>query len=133
VVKMRFERPTCCIGHGTFCNQVSCSNSSAISPTESLLTSNYTTPKIAIFFFSFLNSAIYYVVYVDTPRWSTDHSNSRSLRRSSLRNMTHPHGLTLIHQGPYNEPSTIPQGLDSIPFVQPTCLHFSPGQGTTMS
>jgi len=48
--KMRFERPTCYIGRGTFCIQVSCSNNSATSPTESLLTSNYTTPKIAIFF-----------------------------------------------------------------------------------
>ena len=46
VVKMRFERPTCCIGRGTFCIQVSCSNYSAISPTESLLIYNYTTPKI---------------------------------------------------------------------------------------
>jgi len=49
VVKMRFERPTCCIGRGTFCIQVSCSNSSAISPTESQSTYSYTTPIIAIF------------------------------------------------------------------------------------
>ena len=40
VVKMRFERPTCCIGRGTFCIQISCSNNSAISPTENLATSH---------------------------------------------------------------------------------------------
>ena len=38
VVKMRFERPTCCICRGTFCIQISCSNNSAISPTENFLT-----------------------------------------------------------------------------------------------
>ena len=48
VVKMTFERPTCCIGRGTFCIQVSCSNSSATSPTESLLTSYHTIPKLII-------------------------------------------------------------------------------------
>ena len=46
VVKMRFERPTCCICRETFCIQVSCSNNSAISPTESLSASSYTTSKI---------------------------------------------------------------------------------------
>ena len=46
VVKMRFERPTCCICRGTFCIQVSYSNNSAISPTESLATFDYRTPKI---------------------------------------------------------------------------------------
>ena len=106
---MRFERPTCCIGRGTFCNQVSCSNYSAISPTESLLTSNYTTPKIDhnCHFFFFLIQQFYYAVYVDTPRWSTDYWSSRSLRQSSLRNMTtHPHGLSQIHQGPYDKPNS---------------------------
>ena len=63
VVKMRFEHPTCCICHETFCIQISCSNNSAISPTKSLPTSNYTTPIIDHFF----NSAIYYVVYVVCP------------------------------------------------------------------
>ena len=45
VVKMRFKRPTCCICRGTFCIQVSCSNNSAISPTESLSSFIYTTSK----------------------------------------------------------------------------------------
>ena len=45
VVKMRFERPTCRICRGTFCIQVSCSNNSAISPTESLSSFIYTTSK----------------------------------------------------------------------------------------
>jgi len=44
VVKMRFERPTCCIGRETFYIQISCSNSLAISPAESSSTSYYTTP-----------------------------------------------------------------------------------------
>ena len=51
VFKMRFERPTFCICRGTFCIQVSCSKDSAISPTENLSTSYYTTPKIDHNFF----------------------------------------------------------------------------------
>jgi len=46
VVKMRLKHPTCCIRRGTFCIQVSYSNNSAISPTESSATSYYRTPKI---------------------------------------------------------------------------------------
>ena len=57
MVKMRFERPTCCIYRGAFCIQVSCSNNSAISPTESLATSYYRTSKTdhAFSFFLFNN------------------------------------------------------------------------------
>jgi len=48
VVKMRFECPTCCICRGTFCIQISCSNNSAISPTENLSSSNNITPFLSI-------------------------------------------------------------------------------------
>jgi len=52
---------------------------------------------------------------------------------AALEIRLHLHGLPQIHQGPYNEPNTTPQGLHSIPFIQPTCLRFSPSQETTMS
>ena len=45
---MRFERPTCCICRGTFCIQISCSNNSTISPTESLSTFCHITPFLSI-------------------------------------------------------------------------------------
>ena len=77
VVKMRFERPTFCIRHGTFCIQVSCSNNSTTSPTGNLSTSNFTTPKIDHNFL-FVNSAIYHAVYVHSPRQSTDYWISRT-------------------------------------------------------
>ena len=66
VVKMRFERPTCCICRGTLCIQISCSNNSAISPTENLSTSSHTTSKID-YKCHFFYSAIYQV-YVHSLR-----------------------------------------------------------------
>jgi len=128
---MRFERTTCCICRGTFCIQVSCSNNSTISPTESLLTSNYTTPKNCHFVFFLIQQ------FITRCTWTLRSSLLTTGVRGPCDGAALETRLLILMDCPEftkdRMTSQTPQGLHSILFVQPTCLRFSLGQKTNMS